>query len=86
MTAEVNLEISELYLFQMVTAEWGSQPAIGIQTRTPVAPGKKNELVAKVGEPVQLKLVKGQSLDFVVLDGKLGRSVRDHGLLIFRRS
>ncbi len=84
-TAVATPEISDLYLFQMATSEWGSLTAIGIQVYGTVSPERENSLAVKLGETVQPKLQKGQSLDFLILRGDMGRNIRARGLLIFRR-
>lgn len=79
-------EISELYLFQIATPQGYSQSAIGIGVAEGLAREKEDDLCVKLGEASQMKLARGQSLDFLVLRGRMGRDIRERGLLIFRRS
>lgn len=78
-------EISEMFLFQMATPEGHPLTVIGIQAdaRTPRA--RQDALVMMLGEAIQGKLAKGQSLDFMVLGGDFGKRITATGLSIFRR-
>lgn len=84
-TASAIPEVFELYLFQMATPEGYCQSVIGIQLDGSSTRENQDDLAAKLGEAAQLKLEKGQSLDFLILRGNMGRDVRAQGLLIFQR-
>ncbi len=78
-------EISELYVFQMSTPDGSSQTVVGIQLQKTISREREDELVVRLGEAVQPRLEKGQSLDFLILRGELAQDVRSRGGLIFRR-
>jgi len=80
-----NSAITELWLFQMASAEGGSHTAVGIQTDKIIPREHQGELVAMLTEAIRPILKSGQSLDFLFLRGKLGQDVKALGASIFRR-
>jgi hypothetical protein len=82
-------EIEELYLFQMATQngkEWSTHEVIGIQFDGYPTDRRANEIVEQVGNGIQAKLEKSESLDFVALSGDFGAKVRSDTTLIFKRA
>lgn len=77
-------EIGELYLFQMATKE-SSHTVIGIVLNKIIARTLEDQIAAALGEHIQPKIGKGESLDFLILRGSMRDQVRASGVLIFHR-
>ncbi len=83
-TASSVPEIDELYLFQMATKE-SSHTVIGIVLNKIIPRNLEDQIAATLGEHIQPKIEKGESLDFLILRGSMRDQVKVSGVLIFRR-
>jgi len=77
-------EIDELYLFQMAT-KGASHTVIGIVLNKIIARTLEDQIATTLGDHIQRKIEKGESLDFLILRGSFRDQVRATGILIFHR-
>jgi len=88
-TAEKIPEIAELYLFQMAAqreGQWSPDKVIGIQLTDSPHEKSIDEIVKQLGGSIQAKTAPGEVLNFMVLQGNFGQTIRARGILLFRRS
>ena len=88
-TAETIPEIAELYLFQMAAqreGQWSPDKVIGILLTDDPHEKATDEIVRQLGSSIQAKMPLGEALNFMVLKGDFGQTIRARGILLFRRT